>query len=63
MKHLIMFTFITITLASCQPVYAGETCVTTHFCGITTTRCKEDGEVTSVCKSREFGGKIITNCK
>lgn len=67
MKQLLItcvFAIITtVVLSACNPVYADETCITKTFGGVTTTRCKDGGEVTSVCKSREFGGKIITNCK
>lgn len=59
---LLVAAFILVSIFS-PYLKADETCVTSTFAGVTTTRCKEDGQVTSVCKSREFGGKIYTECK
>lgn len=59
MKKLFALSVILATMSS----QAQETCVTKTFGGVTTTRCKEGGQVTSVCKTREFAGKIITHCE
>lgn len=59
MKYLLTAALILATMFT----QAAETCVTSEFGGITTTRCKENGVITSVCKSREFAGKIYTECR